>query len=590
MHIQEINKIISPIFVEMGLPPELGHVTLSDRPDLSDLQCNGALKATKILKRNPRDIAAEIASKLEGHDAFTAISVDGPGFLNISLTDNWIYAQIKKLNTETIKSPEKEKIIIDYGGPNVAKPLHVGHLRSAIIGESIKRIATQLGHDVISDVHLGDWGTPMGMIIAYMSEEYPDWPYFSSEDPSTYPEELPLQVQDLNEMYPLAAKRFKDSEDFADKARTATAKLQSGDPAYKALWQKFVALSLTEIKSDFKMLNVDFDLWLGESDADPYIETMVAELVEKGIAHKSDGALVIDVSLDTDKHEMPPLILQKKDGAATYATTDLATIKMRTKDKLDKILYVVDQRQHMHFTQVFRAAVKAGYIKDGALEHLGFGTMNGLDGKPFKTRQGGVMRLTDLIETSKRLSTLEAGFDPDTLEETHANMITDIATAAIKFGDLVNPRTSDYIFNPNDFIKFEGKTGPYIQYAAVRIKSLLEKSDAQAAPNAVDNFSSDAERKLALKLLNYADVLHASFTKRMPSDLCDYTYGLAQTFSSFYKHCPIASEPNAEIKGTRLLLATKSLDVITQAFSCLAIPVPHKMERGSFKNAEQATA
>jgi arginyl-tRNA synthetase len=408
---QEINKIVQPIFIEMGLDPELGEVTLSDRPDLSDVQCNGALKAAKVLKQNPREIATQIAAKLEGFDEFKSISVDGPGFLNISLKDNWIYDHVKDLDVESIKSPEKKKIIIDYGGPNVAKPLHVGHLRSAIIGEAIKRIATQLGHDVISDVHLGDWGTPMGMIIAYMSEEYSDWPYFSDANKAVQEHDLPIDVQDLNQMYPLAAKRFKENEDFADKARDATAKLQSGNIAYKALWEKFVALSLTEIKNDFRMLNVDFDLWLGESDADPYVEDMVAELIDKGIAYESDGALIIDVSMDSDKYDMPPLILQKKDGAATYATTDLATIKMRLEQNPDKVFYVVDQRQHMHFTQVFRAAAKAGYIQDGTLEHLGFGTMNGEDGKPFKTRQGGVMRLTDLIETSKELSAVESGFD-----------------------------------------------------------------------------------------------------------------------------------------------------------------------------------
>jgi len=580
MTIETINKIVRPIFIEMGLESELGEVTLSDRPDLSDIQCNGALKAAKVLKKNPREIATNIAAKLEECSEFKSVSVDGPGFLNISLTDNWIYEQVKELDVDKIKSPEKKKIIIDYGGPNVAKPLHVGHLRSAIIGEAVKRIASQLGHEVISDVHLGDWGTPMGMIIAYMSEEYSDWPYFSDTNKIEDMGDLPISVQDLNQMYPMAAKRFKENENFASKAREATAKLQSGNQAYKALWEKFVSLSLSEIKNDFQMLNVDFDLWLGESHADPYVEEMVAELIEKGIAYESEGALVIDVSTDSDKYDLPPLILQKRDGAATYATTDLATIKMRLKEQPDTIIYVVDQRQHLHFTQVFRAAAKAGYMEESSLEHVGFGTMNGEDGKPFKTRQGGVMRLTDLITSSKKLSAIESGYDPEKLGTQEDKMITDISTAAIKFGDLVNPRTSDYIFNPNEFIKFEGKTGPYIQYAAVRIKSLLDKSDGQPAPTTIEGFSSEPERKLALELLNYSDALKTSFSRRMPSDLCDYVYGLCQNFSSFYRQCPIASEPDADIKGTRLLLAMKSLDVIQQSFSCLAIPVPAKMERG----------
>lgn len=579
-----LNEKVGQIFETFGLDKSLGIVTHSSRPDLSDFQCNGALQAAKILKRRPIDIANEMQIALKNIGLFSQVSVDGPGFVNLSLSDDFIIEFLFKDKMD-YRTQAPQKIIIDYGGPNVAKPLHVGHLRSAIIGEAIKRIAREIGHDVISDIHLGDWGTPMGMLIAQLRIDHPELPYFNANFSDTsYASESALTTDNLNNLYPIAAKHFKEDEAFADKSREATAELQAGHPGYRKLWQHFVDLSIESIKKDFSALDVNFDLWLGESDADIYALEVINKLINSGVAIESQGALIVEVAQEKDKYEVPPLILRKKDGAATYGTTDLATIFQRAKDhNPDKILYVVDQRQSLHFTQVFRASGKSGIFNEDRLEHIGFGTMNGKDGKPFKTRAGGVMRLSDLIQNAIDLALHEAGFAADHADDTTKEMISKIAIAAIKFGDLSNLRTTDYIFDINEFIRFDGKTGPYVQYATVRAGAILEKSEEidLASASKIIKFNSKAERDLALCLLGLPEALQRSFDKRMPSDLCEYVYNLASRFSSFYRDCYILTEEDVAVKNFRLFLTQKTEMTLKKSLECLAIPVPKKMLRAA---------
>ncbi len=571
-------------FEQIGVDSSLVIVTTSDRPDLSDYQCNGAMKAAGILKSNPREIAGRIKTILDNDIDFSEVRVDGPGFINVRLSDKYIASQLDGLNSKNISSKEaQQEIIIDYGGPNVAKPLHVGHLRSAVIGEAIKRTARYLGHNVISDIHLGDWGTPMGMLIAELQERHPTWPYFS-EDITDFPKESPLTVHDLMELYPQAATHFKEDIAFQEKARKATADLQQGNIGYRALWNHFIKTSITEVKEDFAALNVSFDLWLGESDTNDSVEPMIKELTKRGIATKSQGAVVINVADSEDSYEVPPLILMKQDGGIMYGTTDLATIIQRIKDyKPDHIIYVVDQRQSLHFTQVFRAAEKSGYIDSDRLEHAGFGTVNGPNGKPFKTREGGIMRLRDLIELAKTEVIKTIGFPDDhELTDDEAEMVNKIAIAAIKFGDLSSNRQSDYIFQPTEFVKMEGKTGPYIQYAAVRIKSVLEKAkdqDIEYNDKAELIFNEPAERALALKLLEFPTVLQNSFEARMPHIACEHVFSVAQAFSSFYQSCPILTPLDSSLIQSRLRLSSMAFKQIEVALDNLGIEIPNKMLR-----------
>ncbi|PCI00821.1 MAG: arginine--tRNA ligase [Alphaproteobacteria bacterium] len=580
--IDRVSQDIANIFEEIGLERELGVLQYSDRPDLSDFQCNGALKAAKILKKNPREIASMIKEKCEKLDMFSAVSVDGPGFLNFQVSDQFLLELLSQLDGAS-PSGKPEKIIIDYGGPNVAKPLHVGHLRSAIIGESIKRIARSLGHDVVGDIHMGDWGTPMGMLLAELEEMYPNWAYFQTPFmPSEDTKNPPFSSTELNGLYPQAAKHYKEDKNFAQKARQATAQLQDGDEGYKALWQHFLTLSIESIKADFSMLDVDFDIWLGESDADPFIDAMVQDFLDRGIARESEGAIVVDVSRPNDKHDIPPLMLRKSDGASTYATTDLATIFQRVKDyNPDRILYVVDQRQDQHFVQVFRAAAKAGLISEDKLEHVGFGTMNGADGKPFKTRAGGVMRLSDLIALAQEKALQETGFSEGAITDEITKMANAIAIGSIKYGDLKNPRTSDYIFDPNEFVKFEGNTGPYNQYQFVRAGAVLDKALDSKAQIHKDIEMTPYERNLAIKLIGFAEAKEKSFKRKLPSDLCDYMHDLSRAFSAFYKNCPIATAEDTALRETRVQLTGLTHETLRETMDLLAIPRPEKMIRNN---------
>ncbi len=584
--LDELSRRVGDAFAAAGLDPQLGRVKPADRPDLAQFQCNGALPAAKIAKKNPRELATAIAENLSGDAAFSEVTVAGPGFINIKLSDDEIARRMNALSgagdwKDTVAiSPEK--IVMDYGGPNVAKPLHVGHLRAAIIGESLKRIFRFLGNDVVGDVHLGDWGLPMGQLITELQREQPDLPYFDETIEGPYPDEPPVTLKDLERLYPQASAACKENEARADEARAATAALQKGRPGYRALWRHFVAVSRRAIEAEYDDLGVTFDLWKGEADADSLIAGMAAEMRQKNLIEDSDGAQVIRVAKDGDKKKIPPLMMFKSDGGVTYGTTDLATIVDRVQSESpDRILYVVDQRQSLHFEQVFRAAGLAGLFPAHRLEHIGFGTMNGKDGKPFKTREGGVLRLRELIDmmterAGERIA--DSGLAKGYGEAETAEIARKVGIAALKFADLSNPRTSDYVFDIDRFMAFEGKTGPYLLYASVRVRSVLAKAEAAGAGAAGDIIiKAPEERDLALSLLAFGDAVYGAYDKRLPHLLCDHAFSLAQVFSKFYAACRISDEADARLRASRLSLAGlagRQLDLILEL---LGLEAPERM-------------
>lgn len=583
--INELTALVSGAFAAENLDPALGAVRVSDRPDLAQFQCNGALAAAKIAKTNPRQIAEKIAGHLRDHQAIKEVTIAGPGFLNLVLADDFLAEQLQTTLKDTaapwsLENPEK--IVLDYGGPNVAKPLHVGHLRAAIIGESLKRLMRFVGADVVSDVHFGDWGLQMGQLISELELTQPDLVYFQEDFSGPYPEQSPVSLTDLEKLYPVAAANCKADPERMDLARKATFGLQDGRAGYKALWQHFVDVSRTAIKQEYEDLGVSFDWWKGESDAHPFVADMVIDLTGKGLVEESDGAKIIRVKRDDDNKEIPPIMLITSEGSIGYHTTDLATIIDRVQSaKPDRIIYVVDQRQSLHFEQIFRASDMAGYLAEDRLEHLGFGTMNGKDGKPFKTREGGVYKLRDTIdmmENKARQRIDESGMAQGYDEAEIKDIAHKVGIAALKFADLSNPRTSDYIFDLDRFMAFEGKTGPYLLYASVRIKSILKKVDIPADKGAGGFcFTTDAERDLALCLLGFSEALRAAFERRMPHILCDHAYALAQAFSKFYANCRIVDESDQKVRDSRIRLIMKVLTQLDQTLDLLGIEVPARM-------------
>lgn len=587
-----LNDRLKAAFEAVNLPSDHVSVQLSDRPDLADFQCNSAFQLAKSERKNPRELATLITEQMALDDLFEKVEVAGPGFINLVINRAFLAGMLSmqqkdpRCGVPEVSRDNEQTIVIDYGGPNVAKPLHVGHLRPSIIGEAIKRTARFSGHYVIGDIHLGDWGTPMGMLLAELQERHPDWVYFDADKTSDFPKEPPFGADALISLYPEASTHFKEDAAFADKARQATAELQEGRPGYKALWKHFRDLSLGSMRENFEALNVDFDLWLGESDVHDMIPDMIADLREKGLVVESDGALIIPVAEDSDKEDIPPMMLVKKDGGYTYATTDLATIyDRRKKYNPQQIIYVVDTRQSLHFKQVFRAAAKAGYMPLEQLSHVNFGTINGTDGKPYKTRQGGIMQLSQLIEEARIEAVKQAGYSSmDAVPSDMRAMIDDIAVAAVKFGDLSTTRQADYVFDLQSFVKAEGRTGPYIQYAAVRIKSILEK--AGVAPRNEDDLNvqiiidDEAEKELALKYLELPAVIAKSIETSMPSQLCEHVYLLAKAFNRFYRSCPVATESDAAIKASRIALCQMVLRQIELVMEVmLGIDLPDRMLR-----------
>jgi len=592
-----LSEAVGAAFAAEGVDKALARVTASDRPDLADFQSNGALAAAKALKANPRELAARVAERLGNDPRLSSVEVAGPGFINMKLSNAALAQRAAEVATDKelagASRVEPRKVVIDYGGPNVAKPMHVGHLRSAIIGESLKRLFRLRGDEVVGDAHFGDWGFQMGLLITACGDEgLAD--AFMAEGDGPFPTETPVTRADLDRLYPQAAGKAKEDPAFRDRARKATAELQGGRPGYRALWSHFVAVSREALKREYDDLSVDFDLWNGESDADPLMDEMIADLKAKGLLVEDDGAKVVHVARDgeTRKKKLadgsvieapspPPLLVISSEGSAMYGTTDLATILDRKKAiGPDLILYVVDERQAEHFEQVFRAAYLAGYAPEKSLEHLGFGTMNGADGKPFKTRAGGVLKLRDLIDmaTDKARERLhEAKLGDDLPEAEFEDIAHKVAVAALKFSDLSNNRTTSYVFDLDRFMSFEGKTGPYLLYQAVRVKSLLRKAAEQGVAFAPIVIEEAAERDLALTLDAFDAATADAYDKRSPNLIAEHAYRLAQSFSKFYAACPILVAPDAATKGSRLALAAATLHQLETALRLLGIETPERM-------------
>jgi arginyl-tRNA synthetase len=583
--IAELRAIASAAFAAEGLPETLGQIQISDRADLAQFQCNGALAAAKLAKSNPRAVAEKIAARLSACGLFADVAIAGPGFINLKLKDEVLQQRLQALAANPAtgfpNTGAGKRVILDFGGPNIAKPMHVGHLRSCIIGDCLQKLFRANGWGVTSDVHLGDWGLPMGQLIAELSLRHPELPYFAPGDKSPYPDESPVSMEDLERLYPEAAAATKADPLRLEAARLATVELQAGRPGYRALWQHFHSVSAEGLRREFGSLGVVFDEWKGESDADPLIPGMIEGFKNAGLAVMDQGALIVDVAQNADTAEMPPLILLKSDGAVNYATTDVATIVERVREHdPDLILYVVDQRQHLHFEQVFRAAKKGGLAGRAEFEHIGYGTVNGTDGKPFKTRAGGVMKLYDLIamateEALKRLT--EQGLAADYPDDERARVAKAVGLAAIKFADLSNNRVSGYVFDLERFTRFEGKTGPYLQYAAVRIKSILRRAQSEGRGAAPPVIASEEERRLALQLLTMPEALAGAESKRAPNLICDFVFTLAQNFSRFYTEHHILSEADENLRAARLGLCAATLTQIEQALALLGIDVPDRM-------------
>jgi arginyl-tRNA synthetase len=573
-------------FTEAGYDASYAKVSLSNRPDLCEYQCNGAMAAAKAYKKAPIMIANDVVAKLSDSKVFSQVSAVNPGFINLKLEEGFLADYLCQMQADENLSIEKtaapRKIMIDYGGPNVAKPLHVGHLRSAIIGESIKRMGRLLGHEIIGDVHLGDWGLQMGLIITELKLRKPDLVYFDDSYEGEYPTEAPFTISELEEIYPTASGKSKVDEAYKEAAMEATYQLQHGHRGYQGILKHILEVSVTDLKKNYERLNVSFDLWKGESDAQPYIPDMAEYMKKEGYARLDDGAWVVDVKEESDTKEVPPCIILKSDGASLYTTTDLATIIDRMEHyHPDEIIYVVDKRQEMHFIQVFRCARKTKLVEEETeLKFLGFGTMNGKDGKPFKTREGGVMRLETLIsdineEMFKKI-TDNHEIDPEEARQT-AQVV---GLAAIKYGDLSNQASKDYVFDIDRFTSFEGNTGPYILYTIVRIKSILNKYQAgggSLGACTIGKAASDSEKALMLELSRYNSVMENAFEELAPHKICSYIYDLANAFNRFYHETKILSEENEEQKASWIQLLALAKDVLEQCIDALGFSAPERM-------------
>ena len=581
-----ISKKVMDAFEGCGYEASYGKVGISNRPDLCEYQCNGAMAGAKKYKKAPIMIANDVVAALKEDPMFDEIVAVNPGFINIRVAGDFVAEYLNGMQADERLSVEKaaepKTIMIDYGGANVAKPLHVGHLRSAIIGESIKRIGRFVGHKVIGDVHLGDWGLQMGLIITEVKERQPELVYFDESYEGEYPEEAPFTISELEEIYPTASGKSKVDEAFREAALEATAKLQSGVRGYRALWQQILNVSIADLKKNYGNLNVEFDLWKKESDAQPYIPEMVEEMKEKGYAYMDQGALIVDVAKESDTKEVPPCIILKSDGAALYTTTDLATIIERRKlFDPDEIIYVVDKRQEMHFIQVFRCARKTGLVKeDTGLKFLGFGTMNGKDGKPFKTREGGVMRLEHLIAdiNEEMFRKITENHEVDEAEARETAKL--VGLSAIKYGDLSNQASKDYVFDLDKFTSFEGNTGPYILYTIVRIKSILNKY--RAGGNAVEKGhilvpAGESEKALMLALTGFNSMIQQAFEELAPHKICSFIYDLANDFNHFYHETKILSEEDADRKRSYIELLDLTREVLETSIDLLGFAAPERM-------------
>ena len=581
-----ISEEMKNAFEAAGYERELGKVTISNRPDLCEYQCNGAMAGAKQYKKAPIMIANDVAAKLEDSKVFSKVVAVAPGFLNLTLENAFVGEYIKEMKSATkfgVEEPEKvREIVIDYGGPNVAKPLHVGHLRSAVIGESVKRIARYMGHNVTGDIHLGDWGQPMGLIMNELKIRKPELVYFDESYTGEYPTEPPFTISELEEIYPFASKRSKEDNEYKENAMACTFKLQSGVRGYRALWNHIIAVSVTDLKKNYENLNVEFDLWNGESAVHDLIPGMVDYMKKEGYAYLSDGALVVDVKEETDTKEVPPCMILKSDGAALYNTTDLATIMMRMEqNKPDELIYVVDKRQELYFDQVFRCARKTKLVnEDTEMKFLGFGTMNGKDGKPFKTREGGVMRLENLIKEINEEMFKKIIENRDVEEAEARETAKIVGLSALKYGDLSNQASKDYIFDIDRFTSFEGDTGPYILYTTVRIKSILNKyveNGGNVEAVTIQAPVNQSEKQLMMELAKFNTSIEAAYEETAPHKVCSYIYDLANAFNHFYHETKILTEEDETKKAGWIALLALTRDVLETCAYLLGFKVPERM-------------
>ena len=584
--IELLNDELKAAFSACGYDEKYAKVVVSNRPDLCQYQCNGCMAAAKEYKKAPAIIAGEVVEKLAESSTFSKVEAVNPGFINMNLSGQFIADYVKEMGShEKFGCDETKKnktIMLDYGGANVAKPLHVGHLRPAIIGESLKRICAYNGYDTVGDVHLGDWGLQMGLIIEELRDRKPELVYFDESYTGEYPEEAPFTISELEEIYPAASAKSKKDEAFAKRAHEATLKLQSGDKACRAIWKHIMNVSKKDLKKNYDNLNVSFDLWKGESDAQPYIDEMVDKMIADGIAYESQGATVVDIAEETDTKELPPCIVRKSDGAALYATSDLATIVEREKlYKPDTYIYLADKRQELHFTQVFRTAKKAGIVRPNVnMTFVGFGTMNGKDGKPFKTRSGGVMRLEHLIADIDNAVLNKIKENRSVSEEEAQETSKIVGLAALKYGDLSNQASKDYVFDIDRFASFEGNTGPYILYTIVRIKSILAKYKENGG--SLDNIKilpakEESEKTLSLSLVKFQEVIESAYKDNAPHRICQYIYEASNAFNGFYHNTKILAEENEEQKKSYIALITLTKGILEACTDLLGIKCPDRM-------------
>lgn len=581
-----ITEEFEKAFEKNEYDKKLGKVVVSNRPDLCQYQCNGAMAGAKLYHKAPIMIANQVVESLQDNEMFESVEAVMPGFINIKLNSEFVAKYLndmKEADKYGCENKAPETIVIDYGGANVAKPLHVGHLRSAVIGESVKRIERFMGNKVISDVHLGDWGLQMGLIITELECRKPDLVYFDESYTGEYPEEAPFTISELEEIYPCASAKSKVDEEFKEKAHQATLKLQSGYAPYTAIWKHIMKVSVEDLKKNYGNLNVDFDLWKGESDAQPYIPGLIQDLIDKKLAYESQGALVVDISKEDDTKELPPCIVRKSDGAALYATSDLATIVQREQDyKPNHYIYVADKRQELHFTQVFRVSKKANIVDENTkMEFLGFGTMNGKDGKPFKTRDGGVMRLESLIAQINK-AVYDKIMENRTVSEEEANNTAKIVgLAALKYGDLSNQASKDYIFDIDRFASFEGNTGPYILYTIVRIKSILEKYKAESGNADVNlpviSTDNGSQMQLMLEVAKFNEIIENAAEELAPHKICSYVYDLSNAFNRFYHETKILAEEDQTKKAGYIALINLTINVLEQCIDLLGFSAPDRM-------------
>lgn len=581
-----ISEEMQQAFAVAGYDAELGRVTVSNRPDLCEYQCNGAMAGAKKYHKAPIMIANDVAEKLSDSKVFAEVQAVAPGFLNLKIKNSFFTDYLKEMEKADkfgLDKPEKPmKIVVDYGGANIAKPLHVGHIRSAVIGESVKRILRYCGHEVIGDVHLGDWGLQMGLVITELKERKPDLVYFDDSFTGEYPTEAPFTISELEELYPTASKKSKEDPEYKAKAMDVTFKMQSGVRGYRAIWKHILNVSVADLKKNYGSLNVDFDLWKGESDVHDIIPGMVEYMKKEGYAHESEGALVVDVKEDTDTKEIPPCMILKSDGASLYNTTDLATIMDRMENiHPDEIIYLTDKRQELYFVQVFRCARKTGLVKpETILKWIGFGTMNGKDGKPFKTRDGGVMRLEVLIRETTEEMYRKITENHELSEEEAKNTAKLIALAALKYGDLSNQASKDYVFDLDRFTSFEGDTGPYILYTIVRIKSILNKYKEQGgSPDTAELMDavSASEKDLMMQLAGFKSTMESAGAELAPHKICAYIYDLANAFNRFYHETRILAEEDEKRKEGLIALLVLTKEIMETCIDVLGFSAPDRM-------------